>query len=62
MTNTEARRTAEYIALHIALRNLWEGCVEWKDAIAMVGASDCPAVKKLLRLSWNKWNRNHNTD
>lgn len=57
MTNTEARKTPEYIHLRRALRDLWEGCVPWTEAIAMIGANDCPSVKKLLRLSWDKWNR-----
>jgi hypothetical protein len=39
------------------LRDLWEGCVPWKEAIEMIGAPE--ESRRELRRSWNGWNRKY---
>lgn len=47
---------AELARLEASLKDLWEGCIPWREAIEMVGAGDHPA-KAELRRSWNSWSR-----
>lgn len=55
---------AELARLEKNLRDLWEGCVPWREAIEMIGpAGNSPdeyrAIRKELRRSWNDWSRRH---
>jgi hypothetical protein len=46
----------EYLTILVRqLRDLWEGCIPWKEAIEMVGAPIEYRAK--LRTNWNRWQR-----
>jgi hypothetical protein len=45
----------EFDRLDRALRDLWEGCIPWHEAIEMIGAPE--AYRPMLRKCWNRWNR-----
>jgi hypothetical protein len=48
---------AELARLEKDLRDLWEGCVPWREAIEMIGAPE--ESRRELRRSWNGWNRKY---
>lgn len=48
--------TTDLAQLRRDLRDLWEGCVPWSEAIQMIGAADHPNRKE-LQADYRRWTR-----
>jgi hypothetical protein len=45
-----------YAALRRDLRDCFEGCIPFREAIRMIGAADHPD-RKALQADWRRWTR-----
>jgi hypothetical protein len=56
MPQADSPNTTDLSRLRRDLRDLFEGCIPFREAIQMIGAADHPQCK-VLAADWGRWKR-----
>jgi hypothetical protein len=56
MAQADSPNTTDLSPLRRDLRDCFEGCIPFREAIQMIGAADHPR-RKVLAANWSRWTR-----